>query len=83
MHDDRAQARDGADLHGVCASSAVADDAPGRRPTTMVSPARAAPGMSSAEQGDEGDQQAAGAEGHGGSVAEVCVTAQARGVPDV
>ena len=46
VHDDHAQARDSADLDGVCRLERPRATAPGRRPTAMASPARAAPGSS-------------------------------------
>ena len=59
--------------------------APGRRPTTIVSAPCAALGASSASgiARTAPRWRSVSESVHGGSVGEVCVTAQARGVPDV
>ena len=84
VHDDHAQARDGADLDGVCRLERRRGD--GARPQADgdgVACARR-PGSEQEDQGDEGGYEAAGVRRrHAGSLAAGRVTAQARGVPDV
>ncbi len=84
VHDDHAQARDSADLDGVCGLERRRGD--GARPQADgdgVAGARRAR-KEQEDQGDEGGHEAAGVRRrHAGSLAGGRVTAQARGVPDV
>ena len=84
-HDDGAELRDRSHLHGAgCAQRGRHDGARSQAHDDRVRALRSARGEQRERDREDGAAPEEVSESvHGGSVGEVCVTAQARGVPDV